>query len=151
MKRKIIKTRDNPLGGYTESLVSRSYELTRMENSKRGFDAKGLPTSERYQIKGAIAKNKEEPQFGTIRCLEPRELEHLVVVIFRDDCTVRKACKIPHEVILEFARRIGRSVTEQYRLNLPDDLPRQDRVETSGTRLLHYQGEDDSLPCNPSL
>ena len=49
--RKVVKTRNNPIGDYTEWLVRRKLNLEEQPNNPKSFDARDR-NGTRYQIKG---------------------------------------------------------------------------------------------------
>ena len=98
-KRGIVRSQNNPVGDYTEWLVSKAFGLTLQNNSKSGFDAvdaKGV----RYQIKGRrLHSRNESRQLGVIRNLEAEEFDFLIGVLFAEDFSVLEAYKIPYKLV----------------------------------------------------
>lgn len=103
IKREIVRTQNNPLGDYTEWLVSEALDLELEVNSKSGFDAVDK-TGTRIQIKGRriTLKNKSR-QLSAIRKYEEKDFDDLIAVIFDENFNVIEACLIPHEVVGEYA------------------------------------------------
>ena len=103
MRRGIVRTKNNPIGDYTEWLVCNTLELKIEPNSKAsydGTDANGL----RYQIKGRRILNRGAPtQFSVIRNLDDAGFDFLVAVVFDGNYGVRYALQIPHSHIKQIA------------------------------------------------
>ena len=100
--RDVVKTRNNPVGDYTEWLVSSRMGLDLQPNSRAAFDAVDA-TGMRYQIKGR-RDSGTHVQFSSIRNLEMKGFDFVIAVVFYDDYSVRLALKIPHGIIPEFAK-----------------------------------------------
>ena len=102
--RGVVRTKNNPLGDYTEWLVANSLQLELEANSKAGYDGTDK-NGARYQIKGrrVTAKNKSR-QLGVIRNYESKDFDILIAVIYNEDFNVIEAVSIPHEVISSYAR-----------------------------------------------
>lgn len=66
-RREVVRTKNNPLGDYTEWLVSKALELKLSSNSSAGYDA--LDKNDlRIQIKGRrITPENESRQLSAIR------------------------------------------------------------------------------------
>ncbi|MDC7220997.1 MAG: hypothetical protein PQJ59_13765 [Spirochaetales bacterium] len=101
--RGIIRTFNNPLGDYTEWLVSTRLDYTLENNSKAGFDATSK-TGERIQIKGRrVTPTNNSRQLSAIRNLSSKDFDILAAVIFDEDYNVIEAKMIPQEIIHEYA------------------------------------------------
>ena len=103
-KRGVVRTRNNPVGDYTEWLVAKSLCLELADNSAAGYDAideKGA----RYQIKGRriTAENKSR-QLSAIRNYEGNEFDYLVAIIFNEYYDIIEARLAPHEVVGSYAK-----------------------------------------------
>ena len=116
IRRKVVKTRNNPIGDYTEWLVSTRMGLKLEPNSRASFDAKGA-TGTRYQIKGR-RDSGTHIQFSSIRNLDEQGFDFVVAVVFNDDYSIRLALKIPHRIVPEFAKY--QAHTNAYNLILTD-------------------------------
>ena len=102
-KRKIVRTRNNPVADYAEWLVTQQLGLSLERSSKRGYDATDH-SGKRYQIKSRrLDQTNESKQLSVIRNLDNNEFHYLVGVLFNRDFTVKEAYKIPHSVIREHA------------------------------------------------
>ena len=64
-RREVVKTKNNPVGDYTEWLVCNRLSLQMQRNSRAAFDATD-PRGIRYQIKGRGSGDKSV-QFSSIR------------------------------------------------------------------------------------
>lgn len=101
--RNVVRTQNNPLGDYTEWLVSKALNLELQSNSKIGYD--GISeTGVRVQIKGRriTSKNKSR-QLSAIRKYEYKDFDLLAAVLFNESFEVMEAYLIPHEVVGEYA------------------------------------------------
>jgi hypothetical protein len=102
-ERKVVRTKNNPLGDYTEWLVAKALNLDLQANSKAGYDGidqNGL----RVQIKGrrVTASNKSR-QLSAIRKYAEKDFDMLAAVIYNESFEVVDALLIPHEVVGEYA------------------------------------------------
>ena len=102
LRRDVVKTRNNPIGDYTEWLVCRRLGLANEGNSRAAFDATDTQ-GVRYQIKGRHS-NANSVQFSPVRNLEQHGFDYVVAVVFHEDYSVRQAVKIPHRVFPTLAR-----------------------------------------------
>ena len=107
LRRGIVKTRNKPIGGYTEWLVCRGLGLKPAKNNQRGYDATD-DLEVRYQIKGRQVNpktaDKDAPVSGEIKGLGSGVFNVLVVVIFDKDWRVQNAIKAPYHVVMENKR-----------------------------------------------
>ena len=102
IRRGVAKTRNNPIGDYSEWLICRRFYLDMKANSKASFDAiddNGI----RYQIKSRRSEEKSV-QFSAIRNLEHKGFDFVIALVFNYDYSIRFAVMIPHEVIPSLAR-----------------------------------------------
>ena len=105
--REIVKTRNNPIGDYTEWLVCNRMGWKMADKNQKGFDATDKD-GKRYQIKGGRKGDGIVP-FSPIRNLEQEAFHSVIVVAFKDDYSIRFAAKIPHELVPRLAN-INKSV-----------------------------------------
>lgn len=98
----VVKTRNNPIGDYTEWLVRRRMSLAEVPANQKGFDAID-DNGNRYQIKGRREEGTSV-QFSPIRDLEKRHFDFLIAVAFNNDYSIRFAVIIPHDSVGKFAR-----------------------------------------------
>lgn len=102
-EKKVVRTKNNPLGDYTEWLVAQALDLELQSNSKAGYD--GVDKSGlRVQIKGrrVTASNKSR-QLSAIRKYEKKDFDMLAAVIYNESFEVIEAFLIPHSVVGEYA------------------------------------------------
>ncbi len=101
--RKVVRTKNNPVGDYTEWLVSNALKLQLSNNSASGYDGidkKGI----KYQIKGRrITPENTSRQLSAIRNLKKKDFDFLIGVIFNKDYKILDAVMIPHAVVEEYA------------------------------------------------
>ncbi|MDE2801380.1 MAG: hypothetical protein OXK21_00675 [Chloroflexota bacterium] len=101
-RRGVVKTKNNPIGDYTEWMVCNRLRLQRQGNSRAAFDAidrQGV----RYQIKSRCSE-ASTVQFSPIRNLEQHGFDFVIAVVFNEDYSVRFAVMIPHDVVPSLAR-----------------------------------------------
>ena len=97
--RGIVRTSNNPVADYAETLFARAFGWKLENSSALGFDAvdaEGL----RYQIKGRrITRFNGSRQLSAIRRLEQLPFDFLAGVLFNDDYTVLRAIILPHRFV----------------------------------------------------
>lgn len=102
-ERKVVRTKNNPIGDYTEWLVAKALNLDLQANSKAGYDGidkNGL----RVQIKGRrVTASNKSCQLSAIRKYAEKDFDILVAVIYNESFEVVDALLIPHEVVGEYA------------------------------------------------
>ena len=102
-RRKIVRTKNNPVGDYTEWLVAKGLGLELASNSSAGYDgvdSEGV----KIQIKGRrITPENKSRQLSAIRKLEEKDFDQLAAVIFDENYEIIDAVLIPHEVIEDYA------------------------------------------------
>src|SRR4051812_6497546 len=83
--RKVVRTKNNPLGDYTEWLVGNALGLELQTNSKAGYD--GIAENGiRVQIKGRrITPENKSRQLSAIRKYEEKDFDDLAAVIFDEN------------------------------------------------------------------
>ena len=124
-RRGVVKTKNSPIGDYTEWLVSNRLGLTVEASSRASFDAvdsEGI----RYQIKGRCSE-ESRVQFSAIRNLEQQGFDFVIAVIFHEDYSVRLAVKISHDAVSKLVRY--QSHTNGNNLILTNKVVAQDGVE----------------------
>lgn len=131
--REVVRTANNPIGDYTEWLVSTALGLTLTGNSSAGYDAISR-TGIRIQIKGrrVTAKNPSQ-QLSAIRNLDEKDFDELVAVIFNDDFEIVEAVAIPHEVVGEYSTY--RKHVNAHILHIREKLLEDSRIRSIKTEL----------------
>lgn len=103
-ERGVVRSSNNPVADYCESLVVRALGLKRSVASTKGCDAVDTMTEERYEIKGRrITKHNPSTQLSVIRDIESCHFDYLAGVLFDEDFTVARACRIPRETVEKLA------------------------------------------------
>lgn len=102
-RRKVVRTQNNPVGDYTEWLVSRALDLKLEGNSAIGYDAineRGI----RYQIKGRrLAQKNHACQLSAIRNLHDKLFHFLAVVVYDTNYDIIHAVLMPHATVCKYA------------------------------------------------
>jgi hypothetical protein len=102
-ERKVVRTKNNPLGDYTEWLVAKALKLELQANSKAGYDGIDI-NNVRVQIKGRrITPDNNSRQLSAIRKYNEKDFDELAAVIYDENFDVIDAVLIPHEVVGEYA------------------------------------------------
>ena len=131
-RRKVIKTRNPPIGDYTEWLVCSRLGLQDQRNSQAAYDAtdnQGI----KFQIKGRRS-TANSVQFGAIRNLEQHGFDYVIAVIFDNNYAVRLAVKISYDAVRTLAR--FQAHTNSHILRLTNKVVEQQGVEDIGRRLV---------------
>jgi hypothetical protein len=103
--REVVRSGNNPVADYCESLVVRALKLNRLGGSNKGCDAVDDSNGKRYEIKGRrITKYNPSTQLSVIRELDSCHFDYLVGVLFDDNFTVTHACCVPWEVVQHCAK-----------------------------------------------
>jgi hypothetical protein len=104
-EREVVRSGNNPVADYSESLVVRALRLKRLGGSNKGCDAMDDSNGKRYEIKGRrITKYNPSTQLSVIRELDSRHFDYLVGVLFDDNFTVTRACCVPWKVVHHCAK-----------------------------------------------
>lgn len=132
-RRDVIRTNNNPVGGYTEWLVSQSLGLTLAGNSEKGFDAVDK-VGVKYEIKGRrVTPKNQSRQLSAIRHLHERKFDYLIAVVFDKSFEIILALKIPHAVVVEKSTYV--KSTNSYRLMAEDSLKNVPDIADIGPQL----------------
>jgi len=101
--RKVVCTKNNPIGDYTEWLVANTLGLELQNNSKLGYD--GIDSSGlKVQIKGRkITPENKSRQLSAIRKYNDRDFDELAAIIYDENFNIIDAVLIPHEIVGEYA------------------------------------------------
>jgi hypothetical protein len=102
-RRRIVRTKNNPIGDYTEWIVSKGMGLNLAGNSSAGYDGIDV-NGTRIQIKGRrITPNNKSRQLSVIRDLDKKKFDYLAGVIFDKNYEIIDAVLIPHSVVGNYA------------------------------------------------
>lgn len=101
IERNIVHSSNNIIANYSEKLSCEGLELQQMPESTKGYDAIDK-NGFKYEIKGRkpTAKNKSR-QLSAIRSLDLKLFDYLVAVLYEEDFEVKRAAKIPHDIVLK--------------------------------------------------
>ncbi|MCH7500124.1 MAG: hypothetical protein IH886_08955 [Nitrospinae bacterium] len=132
-RRRVIRSKNNPVGDYTEWLVSKKLGLKLASNSTTGFD--GMDSKKvRYQIKGRrITPNNKSRQLSTIRNMSKKPFDFLIGVIYDQDYKVICAAQIPHKVVSEIASY--RKYVNSHIMHLREGALQDERIKDLTRRL----------------
>ena len=101
--RKIVRSSNNPVADYTETLVSRALNATLESNSRAGYDAIASDGT-RIQIKGRrLTKANKSTQLSALRNLSTEPFDFLAAVAFDETLNVAYAALIPLSVVQAMA------------------------------------------------
>ncbi|HUT56807.1 MAG TPA: hypothetical protein VNA25_02905 [Phycisphaerae bacterium] len=115
-QRKILTTKDSPIGGYGEWLVQQAFGGERQGNSNKSVDVI-TPERVRLQVKTRwLAVEHDSRQLSAIRNLENEGFDYMVAVLLDKDFGVAEAYQIPHSAVKRLASRAQH--TNSYRLVL---------------------------------
>jgi hypothetical protein len=102
--RGVIRSSNNPVADYTESLVSKALGLSLESQSTAGFDALDS-NGRRYQIKGRrLTSHNTSPQLSAIRNLDKKPFDLLAAVAYDANLSVLYAALIPVAIVPELSR-----------------------------------------------
>lgn len=103
-QRGVIRSSNNPVADYTESLVAKALGASLAVGSTAGFDAV-TPDGTRVQIKGRrLTPENSSTQLSAIRNLAGKPFDVLAAVMFDKDLHVLYAALIPLSVVQEHGR-----------------------------------------------
>ena len=125
--RKIVRTSNNPVSGYTEWLVSERLGLKLCGNSEKGFDSVDK-NGVKYEIKARrVTPSNKSKQLSAIRDIEGEHFNFLIAVVYNKDFEVILALKIPRSVVVAKSSYV--KSTNSYKLLAEDSLKDEPGVE----------------------
>lgn len=147
--RKVVRTKNNPLGDYTEWLVAKTLGLELQNNSKVGYD--GISTSGvKVQIKGRrITPGNKSRQLSAIRKYNDKDFDELAAIIFDEHFDIIDAVLIPHEVIGEYASY--RVHVNAHILILKGPILQDPRIKNIKPMISQVATISDVSPCQPEI
>jgi hypothetical protein len=102
-RRETIRSTNNPVADYAESLVARALSLKLAPKSSTGYDAVDA-LGQRYEIKGRRpTRQNRSTQLSAIRGLDLEHFSFLAGVLFAEDFSVYRGCLIPYKTVKELA------------------------------------------------
>ena len=103
-ERGVVRSSNNPVADYTETLVATALGATLVTASQAGYDAVG-PDGTRYQIKGRrLTVANGSTQLSAIRNLDQGPFDQLAAVVFDASLVVQYAGLIPLAVVRQLGR-----------------------------------------------
>jgi len=104
-QRKLIRSSNNPISDYAETLVCKRMGLSLQIGSKKGYDAIDEKTGIKYQIKSRrLTRHNQSRQLSVIRNLDQRLFDFLIAVFFDESLEPKEIWKIPRETIPKYSR-----------------------------------------------
>lgn len=132
-ERGVVRSSNNPVADYTESLVATALGASLVTASQAGYDAIG-PDSTRIQVKGRrLTPKNGRTQLSAIRNLASKPFDFLAAVVYNEDLQVRYGALIPLAVVQELARYTAH--TNSHILLVPPSILTRPGVTDITTRL----------------
>ena len=132
--RGLVRSSNNPVADYTETLVASSLGLDLVSQSTAGHDAVDPLTGVRYQIKGRrLTKQNGSTQLGALRNLSSNPFEFLAAVVFNPDFSLGYAALIPLSVVQELSKYSKH--TNSHVFHFKQTLLADPRIQTITARL----------------
>lgn len=101
--RSVCRSSNNPVADYAEFLAARALGLKLAPKSSTGYDAED-GYDQQYEIKARRpTRHTKSRQLSPLRGLDEQHFTYLVGIVFNEDFTVRRACLVPHHVVLKVA------------------------------------------------
>jgi hypothetical protein len=101
--RGVVRTFNNPVADYCESLAAFALGLQLEGSSHKGYDAVD-PAGTKYQIKGRLIRDPHSlNQLSVIRNLDAHEFDFLIAVLLDPNFSVLEAYKIPHSLVGKYS------------------------------------------------
>lgn len=133
--RGVVRSTNNPVGGYAEYLVAKAFDLSLVGKSSIGYDAISRDDI-RYQVKSRrlTARNRSR-QLGFFRGFQMSDdpFDLLVAVLFNADFTIQRAALVPVSTVREHVARVD--YVNAWRLILRDSVWSIPGVEDVTARL----------------
>ena len=102
--RKVVRSKNNPIADYAEHLVSEALSLSLERRARKGYDATDA-SGRRYEIKARRENPKRKTTLTSpLRDLDGEHFDELVVVLFAEDYTVKKAIQFPRRLVRDVGR-----------------------------------------------
>lgn len=116
----IIRSNNNPVADFAESLVSEAFGLSLTPKSTKGHDAVAKDGT-RFEVKARrLSAENGSRQLSAIRDLGSQNFDILAGVLFNPDFTVFRAALVPWNVIVEKSNHVAS--TNSARFILRDDV-----------------------------
>lgn len=122
--RGVVRSSNNPVADYTETLVARALGLSLEPQSRAGYDARDADGI-RYQIKGRrLTSRNNSTQLSALRNLAQRPFDILAAVAYAQDLSVLYGALVPIEVVAELSRFSAHSNSHvfMFRRNVLEDV-----------------------------
>ena len=120
LRRRGIVRSENITGDVAEYLFRRAFNWTPTTNSDAHIDAVD-GDGKRFQIKGRrLTPSNRSRKLGSIREMAGQHFDFLAGLLFDETYGIKRAAIIPHAVVMERARFVGRSNSHKFLLR--DDV-----------------------------
>ena len=123
-RRKVVRTRNNPIGDYSVWIVCRRLSLKMESNPSAPFEAINAQMR-RYKIKGRREESRSV-QLSVIRNLQDEIFEFLIAVVFNNDYSIRFAASIPYKAVVRMSK--FKQHVNGHILTLTDDIVQESDV-----------------------
>lgn len=138
-RRGVVRTDNNPAGDYAEYLVARAFGGQLADNSEKDWDVRST-AGEHLQVKCRVVSDPIRPGQTQLSPFRSFDFDQAVIVLLSDvDYTVRRAAKIPAEVVKEAAKR--NDWVNGHVVHARDELLRHAEAEDVTDALRHAQTE----------
>jgi hypothetical protein len=105
VKREIVRSNNNPVGGLAELRVVRALGLESNPNSTKGCDAICPKTARKYEIKARrITADNPSRRLSAIRDLDGCHFDYLAGVLFDENFRILRAALLPFDVVKQHSR-----------------------------------------------
>ena len=101
--RDVVRSSNNPVADYAESLTCRAFGLQQAPKVAKGFDAIDARTGVRYQVKSRrLTEFNRSRQLGFFRSMDATDspFDVLIGILFDRDFAVRRAAAVPFTTVL---------------------------------------------------
>ena len=118
--REVVRSKNNPVADYAETLVCRAVQGVLQPKSNKSFDILGAD-GKRYEVKARrITADNGSRQLGALRQLEKQPFDFLAGVLFNADFSIMRAAIVPWKIVFENATHV--SYTNAWKFMLRDSV-----------------------------
>ncbi len=140
-RRRVTRSANNPVADYAEQLAAKTLGLRLASKSTKGYDAND-EDGKRYEVKCRhLSARNPSRQLSPFRALDDYHFDFLVGIIFEPDYSVKRACLVPHAVVLQNATH--RAHVNGFILHLNDNIWQLEGVKDLTYDMQMAQYEED--------